>query len=427
VKISQGKTTTVNFNLQVDCRTQRLSVASDGTEGNAISISPSISGDGRYVAFESFASTLVPGDTNDAHDVFVNDRVTGATEQVSVAGDEAKGNDFSGAPSISTDGRYVAFESFASNLVPGDTNETEDVFVRDRVAGTTERVSLAGDGTQGNDFSGEPAISADGRYVAFESLATTLVPGDTNGSKDVFVHDRVTGATQRVSVADDGTQGNAFAELPSISADGRYVAFDSNASTLVAGDTNQTNDVFVRDRVAGTTGRVSVASDGTQGSLNSGEASISADGRYVAFESLAANLVPGDSTGTFDVFVRDRDAATTEMVSVAADGTPGRPGFSQQPSISADGRYVAFMSLAANLVPGDTNGTEDVIVHDRNTGTNERVSVASDGTEADFASQQPSISADAHYVAFESDASNLVPVPGDTNFDADVFVRARKG
>jgi Tol biopolymer transport system component len=369
VKINEGRTTTVNFGLLVDCRTQRVSVASDGTEEFQDSESPAISGTGRYVAFESFAPNLVPGDTNDAHDVFVNDRATGTTERVSVAGDGTQGDDFSGAPAVGSTGRYVAFESFAANLVPGDTNGNEDVFVRDRVAGTTSRVSLADDGTQGDGSSGQPSISADGRYVAFESLASNLVPGDTNGSKDVFVRDRVTGTTARVSVAGDGTQGNQ----------------------------------------------------------TSAEPTVSADGRYVAFESLASNLVRGDTTGTWDVFVRDRAAGTTELVSVAGDGTPGRPGFSQEPSISPDGRYVAFLSAASNLVPRDTNETEDVFVHDRVAGTNERASVASDGTEGDGGSGEPSISADSRYVAFESLASNLVPVPGDTNFDADVFVRDRKG
>jgi Tol biopolymer transport system component len=170
-----------------------------------------------------------------------------------------------------------------------------------------------------------------------------------------------------------------------------------------------------------------VAGDGTQGNQTSAEPTVSADGRYVAFESLASNLVRGDTTGTWDVFVRDRAAGTTELVSVAGDGTPGRPGFSQEPSISPDGRYVAFLSAASNLVPRDTNETEDVFVHDRVAGTNERASVASDGTEGDGGSGEPSISADSRYVAFESLASNLVPVPGDTNFDADVFVRDRKG
>jgi hypothetical protein len=201
----------------------------------------------------------------------------------------------------------VAFKSGASNLVAGDTNGYYDIFVRDRQTGQTTRVSVASDGTQSNSDSEYPSINADGRYVAFSS-ASKLVPGDTNGSYDVFVHDRQTGITERVSVASDGTQGNydsGYWNSPCISADGRYVAFDSGASNLVPGDTNWPTDVFVRDRQAVRTTRLSVASDGAQANGGSWYACISADGRYVAFGSGAVNLVPGDTTG-WDVFVRDR-------------------------------------------------------------------------------------------------------------------------
>jgi Tol biopolymer transport system component len=341
---------------------QLVSVASDGTQGNSHSGSPSISADGRYVAFASYASNLVPGDTNGVMDVFVHDRLTGQTTRVSVASDGTQGNGESRYPSISADGRYVAFMSYASNLVPGDTNGKADVFVHDRLTGQTTRVSVASDGTQGNgDSWGWPSISADGRYVAFESSASNLVPGDTNGRADIFVHDRLTGQTTRVSVASDGTQGNNSSVWPSISADGRYVAFMSYASNLVPGDTNGALDIFVHDRLTGQTTRVSVASDGTQGNGYSWDSSISADGRYVAFESWASNLVPGDTNGKQDIFVHDRLTGQTTRVSVASDGTEGNNN-SGWPSISADGRYVAFHSDASNLVPGDTNGRADVFV-----------------------------------------------------------------
>jgi|GEM_PF-1585857 len=224
-------------------------------------------------------------------------------QRVSVASGGTQGNGDSGCPSISADGRYVAFQSYASNLVPGDTNGTWDVFVHDRLTGQTTRVSVASDGTQGNGDSECPSISADGRYVAFASLASNLVPGDTNGTWDVFVHDRLTGQTTRVSVASGGAQGNSGSWCPSISADGRYVAFQSYASNLVPGDTNGVLDVFVHDRLTGQTTRVSVASDGTQGDSYSFGSSISADGRYVAFSSLASNLVPGDTNDKPDIFV----------------------------------------------------------------------------------------------------------------------------
>ncbi|WP_354147707.1 HYR domain-containing protein [Arthrobacter sp. 754] len=406
--------------------TTRVSVAGDGTQANLVSRWPAISGDGRYVAFESAAPNLVPGDTNNRLDVFVHDLDTGGIERVSVAGDGAQATSNSFQPTISADGRYVAFYSDAGNLVPGDTNGTQDVFVRDRVAGSTERVSVAGDGSQANSSSFEPAISADGRYVAFESNAGNLVPGDTNFMTDVFVRDRATGSTERVSVASEGSQatGQSFGD-PAISSDGRYVAFNSLANNLVPGDTNGTKDVFVRDRVAGSTERVSVAGDGTEANGESHEPAISSDGRHVAFRSVGTNLAPGDTNGTDDMFVRDRVTGSTERVSVASDGTQANSQSYLEPEISADGRYVTFQSVASNLVAADTNGTDDVFVRDRVAGSTERVSLASDGTQANGQSVLPAISGDGRYVVFQSVASNLVP--GDTNGAPDVFVRDRQG
>jgi uncharacterized repeat protein (TIGR01451 family) len=399
--------------------TTRVSVASDGNEANGRSSNPSLSADGRHVAFTSFASNLVPGDTNGGYDVFVHDRETGETTRVSVASDGMQANSGSSNPSISACGRYVAFDSHASNLVPGDTNGIWDVFVYDRETGETTRVSVASDGSQGNGYSQHPSISSGGRHVAFISWASNLVPGDTNEVNDVFVHDRATGETIRVSVASDGAQANGESHNPSISADGRHVAFTSFASNLVPGDTNGGYDVFVHDRETGETTRVSVASDGTEANYGSHYPSISADGRYVAFDSDASNLVPGDTNWHTDVFVHDRETGETTRVSVASDGTEANSG-SSHPSISVDGQYVAFTSWASNLVPGDWNDTIDVFLYDRETGETTRVSVASEGTEANDGSLNPSISAGGHYVAFGSDASNLVPE--DTNETMDVFV-----
>ena len=229
--------------------------------------------------------------------------------------------------------------------------------------GDTTRVSVASDGTQGIGYSQYPSISADGRYVAFHSPAMNLVTGDMNGFTDVFVHDRTTGATTLLSVASDGTQGTGESMYPSISADGRYVAFHSDASSLVTGDTNSRHDIFVHDRTTGITTRVSVASDGTQGNNYSSDLSISADGRYVVFQSAASNLVSGDTNSADDVFVHDLTTGTTTRVSVDSVGTQGN-NHSNIPSISADGRYVAFNSAASNLVTGDTNGFTDVFVHE---------------------------------------------------------------
>jgi Tol biopolymer transport system component len=405
--------------------TTRVSVASDSTQGNSNSGNPSVSADGRYVAFYSLASSLVSGDTNGYEDIFVHDRQSGETTLVSVASDGTQGNSVSFHPSISADGRYVAFESSASNLVSGDTNGYEDIFVHDRQSGQTTRVSVSSDGAQGNHKSWASPIShisADGRYVVFYSWASNLVSGDTNGYEDIFVHDRQSGQTTRVSIASDGTQGNNYGSgNPSISADGRYVAFYSLASSLVSGDTNGTVDVFVHDQQSGQTTRVSVASGGAQGNNVSRDPSLSADGRYVAFWSYASNLVSGDTNGKMDIFVHDRQTGQTTRVSIASDGMQGNTDTGYFTiSISADGRYVAFYSAASNLVSGDTNNAEDVFVHDRQSAQTTRVSIASDGAQGNSTSEGPSISADGRYVAFQSSASNLVS--GDTNGKMDIFV-----
>ena len=406
----------------VAATTTRVSVDSAGVQGNGRSARNSTSADGRYVAFGSLASNLVPGDTNGLNDVFVRDALLGTTTRVSVDSAGTQGNGGSDYPSISADGRYVAFRSAATNLVPGDTNTRDDIFVRDTVTNTTTRVSVDSAGVQSNGFSYDPSISADGRYVAFDSAASNLVSGDTNASDDVFVRDTVENTTPRVSVDSAGVQGNLWSDYPSISADGRYVAFESYATNLVPGDTNA-NDIFVRDRLLGTTTRVSVDSAGAQGDWGSYHPSISADGRYVAFGSDSTNLVPGDTNGSRDVFVRDTLTGTTTRVSVDSAGVQGDgAGGYYSPSISADGRYVAFDSWATNLVSGDTNGTGDVFVRDRLLGITTRTSVDSGGTQGNGESGKPSISADGRCVAFSSVASNLVP--GDTNGVEDVFVRS---
>jgi Tol biopolymer transport system component len=404
--------------------TQRVSVDSGGAEGNNNSRDPSISADGRYVAFESAATNLVPGDTNSFYDIFVRDRQNGTTERVSVSSAGAQGDLTSYSPSISADGRYVAFYSFAANLVPGDTNGAGDVFLRDRQSGATERVSVSSGGVQGNSYSGVSgvSISADGRYVAFHSAATNLVPGDTNGGDDVFLRDRLSGTTERMSIDSGGVQGNSSSYFPSISADGRYVAFQSFAGNLVPGDTNVVGDVFLRDRQTSTTERVSISSVGVQGNFASDSSAISADGRYVAFASTATNLVSGDTNGVSDVFLRDRLSGTTERVSVSLYGYQGN-GSSYAPSISADGLNVAFLSSATNLVLGDTNGFIDAFVRDRGGVTTDRVSVSSGGVQGNGESHDPSISADGRYVAFDSGAAFFVP--GDTNGAIDIFVRDR--
>jgi Tol biopolymer transport system component len=392
------------------------------------------------VAFESSATNLVAGDTNNRPDVFVHDRQTGTTTRVSVDSVGAEGDDISTAPSISSDGRYVAFQSDATNLVGGDTNPFSDIFVHDLLADTTTLVSVDSTGAQDIGPSSSPSVSSNGRYVAFQSDAD-LVVADSGLAIDIYVHDRdadedgiydEAGAisTVRVSVRSDGTEADQASTAPSISGDGRYVAFESFATNLVAGDLNGLFDVFVHDRDADGDGiydeagaistvRVSVRSDGTEADQASAAPSISADGRYVAFVSDATNLVANDTNGSTDVFVHDRQTGTTTRVSVDSAGVEGN-GISNFPSISSDGRYVALESDADNLVADDNNGSADVFVHDLQTGTATRVSVDSAGVEGNGNSNAPSISADGRSVAFESDADNLVA--GDTNTAPDIFV-----
>ena len=344
----------------------RVSVDSAGNQAIDNSVSPSISADGRFVAFDSNASNLVPGDTNNTTDIFVRDLSTNTTTLVSVSSSGDRGNGYSSASltSISADGRFVVFESDATNLVPGDTNNERDIFVRDLLTNTTTLVSASSSGERGNNDSLSNSISANGRFVAFRSFATNLVPGDTNNTSDIFVRDLLTNTTTRVSVDSAGNQGNYTSEnFPSISADGRFVAFQSYATNIVPGDTNNQSDIFVRDLSTNTTTLVSVSSSGDRGNGRSALPSISADGRFVTFESDATNLVPGDTNNRQDSFVRDLLTNTTTRVSVSSSGDQGND-LSIPSSISPDGRFVAFASQASNLVPGDTNNAVDVFVVD---------------------------------------------------------------
>ncbi|MFN0008835.1 MAG: TolB family protein [Planctomycetota bacterium] len=401
--------------------TRRMSVASNGTEGNGDSKYPSISADGSSVAFYSLASNLVPGDTNGVSDILFRDRVSGLTENASVDSNEAPSNGGADTlpPSVSADGNLVAFASIATNLVPGDTNGTWDVFVRNRLSGTIQRVSVSSAGVQGNAQSFYASISADGRYVAFGSDATNLVPGDTNGAMDIFVRDLVNAVTERVSLVGIANEADGLSIEPSISADGRYVAFTSFATNLEH-PINAFADVFRRDRQAQTTFRISrTPGPGTAPNGHSTLPSISADGIDVAFVSRASNIVSGDTNADWDVFCYDGSTGNLEIVSVSSTGTLADAS-SDRPSISADGSYVAFASEATNLVSGDTNGVSDVFVRSRSSGTTVRASITSGGAQADGSSEWPSISADGRLVAFSSSATNLVP--GDTNGLLDVYL-----
>jgi Tol biopolymer transport system component len=370
------------------------------------------------VAFESTSADLVPGDTNGATDVFVKDLSTGAIRRVSTSSSGQESNGESYSPSISADGRYVAFESFASNLVPNDTNGATDIFVKDMLTGALIRVSIAASGAEANGESYCSSISADGRYVAFESFASNLVPDDTNSATDVFVADLGTGVLRRASVSASGAQSDEDSYRAHLSSDGSSVAFESRADNLVPGDTNGAMDIFVKSLATGAIQRVSVSSSGQQSDGESHSPTLSADGRYVAFESFGTNLVPGDTNGVTDIFVCDRSTGTLTRVSTTQAGDePNLDCYA--PSLSADGRLVAFESTASNLFPGDTNSVSDAIVKDLSTGLMQCVSLSSVGGPANGDCFLPVLSADGCYVAFESAATNLVP--GDLNGHQDVF------
>lgn len=400
----------------------RVSMRSAAAQANGDSGAPALSGDGRLVIFVSEASNLAQGDTNGFPDIFVHDRTNGKTARVSISSRGVRGNGPSFSPAISADGRIIAFTSAATTFVAGDTNGVEDIFVRDLMARSTTRVSISSYGSEANGASGQPVISADGRFIAFTSHATDLAPEDDNGMADIFVHDRLSGMTTLVSAGPSGEEGNWPSSHPALTPDGRYVAFQSSATNLSPGDANYAEDIFLHDREAGTTVLISLANSGEQGDGPSTLPRLSADARLVVFQSWATNLVPGDTNRAADIFVHDRQTGQTALVSAGLDGAPGNAD-SFEPAISAGGRYVVFTSWASNLTPGDTNGDADIFVRDLETGSTVRVSTGLGGAEADHVSGEPVLSDDGRLVAFDSFASNLVV--GDNNNSRDIFVLER--
>lgn len=398
--------------------TERISLMGNGSQAPPDSYEPSVSADGRIVTFMSFAE-LVPEDTNGAADVYALDRQTGSLTPVSVTVAGVWGNQRSCAADVSADGRFVAFVTDATNLAPFDFNDSEDVFVKDLATGALQRISEApgSPAAAAGGLSLYPSISADGRYVAFSSFASSLVPDDTNGTIDVFVYDRQTDMMERVSVGPFG-EPDGLSQLPSISADGRRVVFTSRATNLVATDTNGHEDIFIRDLDQGET-RILSQPQGVEANQQSMFPEISADGTIVVFESWASNLVPGDTNDTRDVF---RVVARTGAIELVSASGASADAVSGDASVSGDGRYVAFDSLASNLVPGDENDASDVFVYDAVTGV---LVMASRPTGAQLLgngnSGSTAISDDGSVLSFGSSATNLVP--GDTNGGYDIFAR----
>ena len=401
--------------------TDRVSVDSNGAQANNTSWSAAVSTEGRHVVFYSYASNLVTGDTNGMTDIFLKDTVTGVTERIDVDVNGVQSDHNSWWPDITPDGRYVAYSSGATNLVAGDTNWVIDVYRYDRQTGITDMASVDSHGVGGDNHSFYPTISDDGQRIAFMSKATNLVAGDTNGKQDIFMHDFVSGSTIRASVDSTGFEANDDSNYPSISGNGYHIAYHSCASNLVRGDTNGAIDCFVYDAFgAGLTERVSTGGDDQQGNYHSSNPVISWDGRYVAFESGAHNWIPGDSVNT-DIFVKDRWSSAISRVNISSTGTLGVEAFNCD--MSADGRYVTFWSNSTFLIPNDTNNKEDVFVHDRDTGVTERVSVRSNGVEVPWAyCVYPAISPDGRCVAFRSDG--YIVIDDTNNFD-DIFLHDR--
>jgi Tol biopolymer transport system component len=407
--------------LAAAAETVRVSVAANGAQVyTGFPGSLAISGDGTAVAFESGDTTLVAGDTNGVGDIFVKDLTTGAIDRVSLdsAGGQADGR--SEQPSISEDGRYVAFTSFATNLVANDTNQVSDVFVHDRDTGTTTRVNVSAFGREADGNSVMASISPDGGSVVFASAAENLTGGSEppNGYLDVFLK-RINGSVTKVSQPPSGTA-NGPSKNPVVSRDGTYVAFRTGATNLLSsGVPLATTPNIVLWESTGTITLASRNTAGTKSGSTEDRPALSADGRYIAFTS-DQRLVSGDANGHVDVFVHDRVTHATIRASEGPSGVEADDR-SDHASISPDGRYVAFDSRATNLVPRDTNGDTDVFVRDLVAGTTDRVSVRTGGAEVRGHSRRPSVSDAGSRVAFSSDSGGLVA--GDINNTSDIFVR----
>jgi hypothetical protein len=405
----------------------RVSVDSAGNQANDDALSPSVSSNGDFVAFWSAADNLVPNDTNGSADVFVHEVATGITTRVSVSSTGAQANSVSAFPTISSGGRYVAFLSFASNLVSGDTNGVGDIFVHDRQTGTTVRVSTDATGVQGDDHAASSAISGDGNFVALDSEASNLVPDDDNGVADVFRVDissilrNPQGGfpIDRASLSNTESEGNDESNDANVSFEGRFVGFASEATNLVPNDSNGNRDVFVRDLNTRTTERVSVTNAGGGGNGASYDPDLSSsNARYVVFESLSSNFAT-DSNGVSDIFMRDRVSDTTTLVSESLGGTTGN-GISRFPAITPDGDFTVFSSLASDIVAGDTNAQEDCFVRDNAGGSFNRVLTWNGGQVNDNCSR-PDISGGTPIIAFESTATNLIPVDANGSV-SDIFI-----
>lgn len=400
--------------------TSRISVDSNEQEANGNSINASISADGRYVVFDSVATNLTTADNNSTWDIFLRDRLNQNTIRLTAGLAEGESDGASIDPVISDNGTTIVFSSSATNLVDDDTNQVADIFRFDMINSELIRISVNQDNDEGNDDSDAPDVSADGRYIVFESNATNLTSDtDSNSATDVFLFDSLTGQTERISVSSEEEEGNGISRNPSVSDDGRFVVFDSQSNNLVDNDNNNASDIFLRDRLLGETRRINIDNNNNEANGDSEIPVISGNGSVVAFRSIASNLVENDNNNVRDIFVKDLIDNISSRVSISSSGAEGDASTFSSPSIDASGRYIVFYSAASNLVDNDINVAWDVFVHDRELQLTFLASVSGNGDHGNASSFVPAISAGGHYVVFGSVASNFVPV--DNNESWDIF------
>ncbi|MBV6457984.1 MAG: hypothetical protein HONBIEJF_01105 [Fimbriimonadaceae bacterium] len=404
--------------------TVAVSVNANGIFGDQDSGMPAVSGNGRFVVFESNAANLTAADDDSWNDIYVRDLHGWGITCVSTPLDGFVKDGGSYNPAISADGRFIVFSSYSTGLVVGDGNQASDIFLYDWQSGSTELVSVSTSGSAANHDSTNPSISADGRFVVFDSHASNLVGSDTNGCADIFIRDRLLGITSRVNVSASGQQANSTSYDPWIAGNGLVVAYESYASNLGPGGGGSKRDIFVHDLQTGDTSLASLSTNNQVANSGSYDPCLSYDGRVVAFESRASNLVSGDTNTAPDVFVRDRTAKTTRRASVTTAGVQGND-HSRYACVSGDGRLVAFTSHSTNLISGDTNDAPDIFVRNLVDQTTERWSLTSENGQIDDGSYFPASSSDGGVTAFVSQGRNITENPkiGDT---LDVYVRTSR-
>ena len=413
--------------------TEYVSISSNGTLSNGYSGEPSVSADGRYVAFSSYANNLVTNDTNYQSDIFVRDSVSNVTERVSISSNGNEANSDCYNPSISGDGRYITFNSYANNLVLNDNNYYSDVFLHDRYLHTTIRISNSDTEEEVNGDSLAASISSDGRYVVFMSYATNLVLNDTNNFNDIFIYNISSGTTERVSVTSTGGETNSNSFDPGISSDGRFVVFTTDANNLIANDTNEWLDIFIKDLKLNSITRISVSNSGEEGNGDSTQPSISGDGTCIAFTSYADNLSPDDGNYKSDIFVYNQLTKKIDRININGEEINKD---SHDPAISENGRYIVFIigksqpivakisNELNNVSFTDDKYVNGLFCYDTLFGTTKLISISDEGEIANDYCDEPAINSDGSYVVYSSGADNLVG--NDDNLSTDIFVYIKK-